>query len=116
MSVGPMGFYSSIAATPLAQTQGSDVDRTATEVSGQARQKSNAAKAESAEGIGQPDGEEHASSDRDADGRRLWEKPLGGEAPQESDAEATDASEQAPTPHASKDASGESGNQLDLTG
>ena len=26
MSIGPMGFFSSIAATPMAESQGSDVD------------------------------------------------------------------------------------------
>src|SRR5437016_4103766 len=81
MSVGPMGFFGSVAATPLAQTQGSDVDRAAQETAGQGRQANNAAKAENAAGIGETDGQEHGAAERDADGRRLWEKPLGKKSP-----------------------------------
>jgi hypothetical protein len=111
MSVGPMGFFGSIAATPLAQSQGSDVDRAAQDSAGQSRQASNEAKAENAAGIGQTDGEEHAAAERDADGRRLWEKPPGKKDP----AGAPPAPAAVPPP-LSKDASGQSGNQLDLTG
>ncbi len=108
-----MDFFSSIAATPLAQTQGSDVDRAALETAGQARQVANDLKAENAAGVGQTDGEEHQSSDRDADGHRLWENTPGKPAKH-----ASAAADQSPpaVPPASKDPTGQSGNQLDLTG
>jgi hypothetical protein len=111
MSVGPLGFFSSIAATPLPQSKGSDADRTAQETAGQTAQASNAAKAENAAGIGQTDGEEHGAAERDADGRRLWEKSPDKKHPVVLSPEAT-----APTAMQSKDATGESGTQLDLTG
>jgi len=128
MSIGPMGFFSVIAATspqasalaaPLAQTQSSDVDRTAQDVAEQARQTDTDTKAETAAGVGQTDGEEHSANDRDADGRRLWERPLGlSEDAASTDEESDGESEEdgTSTEHASKDASGESGNQLDLMG
>jgi hypothetical protein len=128
MSIGPMGFFSVIAATslqtsalaaPLAQTQGSDVDRVATEVAEQATESDGDTKAETAAGVGQTDGEEHSANDRDADGRRLWEKPLGlAEDGASTDEESDGKSEEstAGVEHASKDATGESGNQLDLMG
>jgi hypothetical protein len=112
MSVGPMGFFGSIAATPLSQSRGSDVDRAGQESAGQAAQAANETKAEDAAGIGAADGEEHGTAERDADGRRIWEKPAG---KKRAAAPAIDVAEVLPTP-LSKDASGESGNQLDLTG
>jgi len=128
MSIGPAGFYSIIAATspqasalavPLAQTQGSDADLAARDVAEQSRQTDTDTKAETAAGVGQTDGEEHASNERDADGRRLWEKPLGKTEDAEPDQElAAEVSEEDDigTKHASKDASGDSGGQLDLMG
>jgi hypothetical protein len=62
MSVGPMGFFGSIAATPLSQSKGSDVDRAAQEANGQTGEASNAIKAENAAGIGATDGEEHGAA------------------------------------------------------
>ena len=112
MSVGPMGFFGSIAATPLSQSKGSDVDRAAQETNGQSGQTSNALKAENAAGIGATDGEEHGAAERDADGRRIWEKSPGKKKPVAGLSADLDAM---PMPH-SKDASGASGNQLDLTG
>ena len=114
MSIGPMGFIGGIAAAPLAQTQGSEADRAAEESSTQSRQASNEAKSENAAGIGQTDGEEHGANERDADGHRLLEKPLGKKRP------ARPASnEKADEPiaaelHPSRDATGQSGSQLDL--
>ena len=128
MSIGPAGFYSIISATspqtsalaaPQAQTQSADVDRTAQEVAEQAREYDAETKAENAAGVGQTDGEEHESNQRDADGRRLWEKnpalsadENNAEQPEESE-EDSDGAISHP-PHASRDATGESGNQLDL--
>ncbi|HEX3998834.1 MAG TPA: hypothetical protein VHX65_09815 [Pirellulales bacterium] len=128
MSIGPAGFYSIIAATspqtsalaaPLAQSQASDIDRTAQEVAQQARETDVRTKAENAAGVGQADAEEHESNERDADGRRLWEKPPGSgdnaDAEESMDPAAADASASHPS-HVNRDASGESGNQLDLMG
>ena len=107
MSVGPLGgVFASVAGSPLAQTAGSDVDRTRQAASNQQRQVQAHEKAEAAAGIGKPDGEEHQTNDRDADGRRLWEIGRPGKA----------AAAEAPAPPLSKDASGTSGNQLDLSG
>jgi hypothetical protein len=127
MSIGPMGFFSVIAATspqtsalaaPLAQTQGSDVDLAAHDMAEQARETDTDTKAENAAGVGQTDGEEHSSNDRDADGRRLWERPPETADDAIGDEESGEASEGSASEmkHPSKDASGESGNQLDLMG
>jgi hypothetical protein len=128
MSIGPAGFYSIIAATspqasalaiPLAQTQGSDADLAARDVAEQSRQTDTETKAETAAGVGQTDGEEHTSNERDADGRRLWERPLGkaeNAEPEEEQAAEVSEEDAFGTEHKSKDASGESGGQLDLMG
>jgi hypothetical protein len=110
MSVGPFGgVFASVAGSPLAQTAGSDVDRSRQAASNQQRQVQAHEKAEAAAGIGKADGEEHQTNDRDADGRRLWEfgRPV-----KAADGNAAEA----PAPSLSKDASGASGNQLDLSG
>ena len=110
MSVGPLGgIAGSAAGSPLAQTQGSDVERAGQDTSNQQRRIQNEQKAESAAGIGETDGEDHETAQRDADGRRLWEEPPGTR-------ETTEAGEDAAAPRQSKDASGQSGNRLDLTG
>ncbi len=112
MSVGPMGFFGSIAATPLSQSRGSDVERASQESTGQSAQTASETKAENAAGIGAADGEEHGAAERDADGRRIWEK-----APNKKRTAAPAADVPAEPPSAlSKDPSGTSGNQLDLTG
>src|SRR4051812_5152841 len=107
MSVGPMGFFSSIAATPLSQSKGSDVDRAAQDAAGQSAQTTSAAKAKSAAGIGAPDGEEHGTAERDADGRRLFEKLPGKKTPPPG--APADVAVESQTP-LSKDVTGDSGN------
>lgn len=108
MSVGPTsGIAGSAAGAPLAQTRGSEVDRAQRDSSSQQRQVDGERQAESAAGIGQTD-EDQEASDRDADGRRLWEA-IDDEQPSE------EASEEAPKRN-SKDATGASGNTLDLSG
>lgn len=114
MSIGSLGGVGSIAGAPMAQ-RGAETDRVQHESSGQAMKADSQVKAEAAAGIAQPDGQEHTTSERDADGRRLWEQ----QNPQTGDAVDPDvvgdpASAIASKP--SKDASGQSGNQLDLTG
>ena len=119
MSVGPLGgIAGSLAGSPLAQTKGSEIERASQDAGAQQRKNVNELKAEAAAGIGETDGEDHETADRDADGRRLWE-----ETPQSDDeaADTGDTADQDPstaaeTAHPSKDATGQSGNLLDLSG
>lgn len=109
MSVGPMvSIPASMAGTPLAQSRGSDVERTHHDSVQVERQVAGEQKAELAAGIGETD-QEHETSERDADGRRLWE------------ASAHQKPDTAPditvsNERKSKDATGECGTQLDLCG
>jgi hypothetical protein len=109
MSVGPLGGVAANAAgAPLAQTKGSEIDRSQQAVAQSERRASNELRAETAAGIGEADGEDHEAAERDANGRRLWEVPAGNKPP---------APEEAPQPaRQSKDASGQRGTLLDLTG
>lgn len=108
MSVGPLsGLNAGAAGTPLAQTKGSEADRAEHETGNQQRKVRNEVRAENASGIGQADGEDHETAERDADGRRLWEENPGGQKPK------GPSGEDSPK---SKDASGTSGTLLDLSG
>jgi len=110
MSVGPLGgLAASAAGSPLSQTKGSEVERATQDAGAQQRRTESQRKAESASGVGETDGEDHEPSDRDADGRRLWEAPPGAH----SDAEDEEAVGGKPRP---KDPSGNSGGLLDLSG
>ena len=112
MSVGPLGgIGASAAGSPLSQTKGSDVERAQEETGAQQRRVQSEKKAESASGIGETDGEDHETADRDADGRRLWEG-----SPESPAAEDAQGSADAAGKRQSKDASGQSGNLLDLSG
>ena len=76
MSVGPMGGVAgSVAGSPLAQTKGSEPERAQQEAVAQQRRAESDQKADSAAGIGETDGEDHETAERDADGRRPWEPP-----------------------------------------
>jgi hypothetical protein len=108
MSVGPLSFASLGAGTPLAQAKGSDSDRIEQESSAAQGKFHNDLKAEEAAGIGQTDGEDHETEDRDADGRRLWELP-----PKK--AETTAEGIAGETEHV-RDPHGALGNELDLIG
>lgn len=111
MSVGPMGMIGSIAATPLSQTKGSDVEKAAQDTSNQARSGQASERAENAAGIGQTE-EDSEANERDADGRRLWEA---GPQPEEAAADETADAPRDAGPQ-SKDPSGMSGNTIDLSG
>jgi hypothetical protein len=109
MSIGSLpAVVASAAGTPLAQAKGSEVERANNEVSAQQRQTYNAMKAESAAGIGETDGEDHETAERDADGRRMWENILKSKKAQLEEGETA--------PPISRDASGQSGSLLDLSG
>ena len=107
MSIGPLGGVAgSAAGAPLAQAKGSEVERVQQDTGSQELRVNAAEKAEAASGIGEADGENHETSERDADGRRLWElnKPPG-------------ASQGHPADEPQvKDPTGQAGNLLDLSG
>jgi len=110
MSVGVTGgILGSAAGAPLSQTKGSEVDRNAQEASSQQRAADSDKKATDAAGVGQTE-EDQEISDRDADGRRLWE-----ETAKKEDAETSEAANPEP-PTQAKDAHGLAGTQLDLLG
>jgi hypothetical protein len=109
MSIGPLGFFGSIAASPAAQ-RGADAERAGDDAVRQQGEIKNDSRAEKAGGIGETDGDEHATDERDADGRRPWEVHSTVSKQDNSIADTAAGIRQ------SKDASGTSGAQLDLTG
>ena len=108
MTMAPLGgIVSSAAGAPLSQTAGSESERLQRDAATQTRQIDSNQQAERAAGIGQTE-QDQESSERDADGRRLWEAPAkAADKVKNEDAEAA--------VRQSKDASGQSGTQLDLT-
>ncbi len=103
------GIVASAAGTPLALSKGTDVERSQHADAAQKRESVSQLKAEAAAGVGELDDADHKPEERDADGRRLWErfgKKNSGEEP---------GSEPAPVKQV-RDLSGECGNQLDLSG
>jgi hypothetical protein len=106
MSVGALGgLVGSAAGAPLSQTAGSETERTQRDSTVKDRNVHALERAEQAAGIGTTEQDQEAS-ERDADGRRLWEAPPD----KQSDGDAAHAARQ------SKDATGQSGTRLDLTG
>jgi hypothetical protein len=103
------GVVGSSAGAPLSQAAGSESERVQKDTLALGRQIDAQQSAEQAAGIGHTD-EDQESSERDADGRRPWEFPAKrGQAP--STTEPADAATRQ-----SKDATGQCGKQLDLTG
>jgi len=112
MNVGPMsGIVGSAAGAPLSQTKGSEAERASKDALVGQRKADSDKKAEKASGVGETT-EDQGVSERDADGRRLWEAPPGkeGETALDPNAAASEPSRQA------KDPTGSSGKSLDLTG
>jgi|WetSurMetagenome_2_1015567.scaffolds.fasta_scaffold1624812_1 hypothetical protein len=104
MNIGPLdGTSVGAAGSPLAQAKGSEVERAHEQLAARARQVYHGRKAAAASGVGEPDGEDHETTDRDADGRRAWERSPGGDGA-------------APEPGPSRDPSRLSGRLLDLSG
>jgi hypothetical protein len=99
----------SAAGAPLSQTSGSETERTQRDSAAQQRETDTGARAERAAGIGTTEQDQEAT-ERDADGRRMWE------APPEKKTDAADEDQSSAPPRQSKDATGLSGNHLDLTG
>jgi hypothetical protein len=110
MSVGSLGIFGSIAATPAAQ-RGADAERVQQDTVRQQGESKSDLQAEKAAGIGETDGDEHDTNERDADGRRPWET-----AARDKKANADEKIESTPQVRQSKDATGDTGGQLDLTG
>jgi len=109
MSMGPMGgVIGSAAGAPLSQTAGSETERTQKNSLAQNRQVDSNQRADSAAGIGHTE-QDQESSERDADGRRLWEENA--KRGKQQEGENADGSARQ-----SKDATGQSGTKLDLTG
>jgi hypothetical protein len=107
MSVGPLGgLIGSAAGAPLSQTSGSETDRASRDSAAHERLSSALEKAERAAGIGTTE-QDQETSERDADGRRIWEDPPNSK---KSNADCSHEIRQ------SRDTTGQSGTQLDLTG
>ena len=113
MSMGPLGMIGSAAGSPLQQAKGSDNERMQGETANQTRQSKGEQRAEMAAGVGHTDQHEHAS-DRDADGRRLWEDTAKEEPQTEESSSPEPPSGEAPPQ--SRDHTGQAGTQLDLRG
>jgi hypothetical protein len=103
------GIIGSLAATPLAQSKGADIDRAQHDTANQKRETTAAEKADMAAGIGRTE-EDSQADDRDADGRRPWELPA-----KYAD-ESSAADDAAASSHRGKDPTGERGQQLDISG
>jgi hypothetical protein len=110
MSLLPLGgIINSAAGAPLSQAASSETERSQRDAGVQQRHVDAADRTEQAAGIGTTE-QDQETSERDADGRRLWEGPAAKKK------DAVTADETADLPRLSKDASGLSGNNLDLTG
>ena len=107
MSIGSLGIVGSLAGAAQAQ-KSVENDRTQPAVTGPARQVDAAERAEAAAGIGQTE-EDSEASERDADGRRPWERTDSSRNDQQDDAASTQ-------PVISQDPTGEKGRELDLLG
>ncbi|QDT00510.1 hypothetical protein [Adhaeretor mobilis] len=107
-SIPNISVNASAAGAPLSAKAGS-TERAKQDTAAQQRTIETDLKADDAAGIGHTE-EDQPSSERDADGRRLWE---GGADEQSKEVEHT--AEEKPDKQA-KDTSGEMGNVLDLTG
>jgi hypothetical protein len=107
MSIGSLGIIGGLAGTPVSQ-RAAEAERAQQGVTEQSRASDAAERAELAAGIGQT-AEDSEAADRDADGRRLWERP-----PAKQAAEAPPAGS-APAALA-KDPTGACGGELDLVG
>jgi hypothetical protein len=106
MSIASLGVIGSLAGTPLPQ-RAADADKVQQGVGEQSRAAGAAERAEAAAGIGQTE-EDSEASDRDADGRRLWEQQQR-LATAKSGTESIDAKSMHP-----KDPTGACGGQVDL--
>jgi hypothetical protein len=110
MSMGPLGGILGSAAGSQSAQSGSDVARSRQEAVHHNRQVKLDSHAENTAGIAETDGEDHQLGERDADGRRPWELPA-----KPGQAKSPESTVD-PEPRLSRDATGMSGSQLDLSG
>jgi len=109
MSIGPLGgVLGSAAGAPRAQAKGNELDRNQQDAAAHQRQVATDQQAEQASGVGHAS-EDGQTSERDADGRRLWEASRGKTA----DAETEPI---APGARPSRDPGGDRGQTLDVSG
>jgi hypothetical protein len=115
MTMIPLGSaLTSAAGTALSQTAGSDTERAQKDTISQRRIIDADLHAEQSAGIGETE-KDQESSERDADGRRLWERP--GEYSKKNETDCSIADSEADVQsRQSKDPTGQSGTKLDLTG
>jgi hypothetical protein len=116
MSIGSLGIAGGLAGSPLSQKTGAAVDRAKQDAAHAQRQTEATQRTADAAGIGETH-EEREATDRDADGRMLWEHKEN--APESTEAKPDDpgniGDEQQP-PTGARDPKGEAGGQLDLVG
>jgi len=113
MSIGLLSnIGGSVAGSSLAQVRGADVDRAQQEHGARELKAQGDEKAELAAGVGQTDGDEHQTADRDADGRQVWQLRRGAPAQRRGEQE----QDVNPPENRVKDPTGQSGNMLDLSG
>jgi hypothetical protein len=109
MSISSLGLIGSLATSPLPQ-KGADTDKAVRGAADQAREVEAARQAEAAAGIGETE-EDSQASERDADGRRLWEAP-----PEKREEDGEPPTAESSATLLGKDPAGEAGGQLDLLG
>jgi hypothetical protein len=115
MTMIPLGSaLTSAAGTALSQSAGSETERAQKDTISQRRTSDADLHAEQTAGIGETE-KDQESSERDADGRRLWERPHDDARKGAADA-STAAADADVQNRLSKDPTGQSGTQLDLTG
>src|SRR6478752_839497 len=107
MSIASLCIIASLASSSTTQ-RAAETERIERDSSNHARESTAAEHAADAAGIGRTE-EDSQTSERDADGRRLWERTTSNKKPSDPTTDAT-------TPVISKDPTGLCGGQLDLVG
>ncbi len=74
MSIGPVDGLLPTGAEPLAHAGRAQSARASQEVAAQERSAEAAQQADNAEGVAAADGQDHDANQREADGRRPWER------------------------------------------
>ena len=108
MSIASLGIAGSLAGTALPQ-RAAESEKAQRETAEQVRAADATQQAENAAGIGQTE-EDSQTSERDADGRRLWEEQ------RRTKAKAAEPEPQLSSVPLAKDPTGARGSQLDLLG
>jgi len=110
MSIASLGILGGLATTAGAQ-RAADTQRVDSDATDQSRAATADEHAENAAGIGQTE-EDAGTTDRDADGRRIWENTRR----KKNAPTAVPTPPDSPAPPISKDPTGSCGNELDLVG